>query len=246
MNFETLLKYPAVFFVAFATVFALVPKISAIALRIGAVDLPGPRRLHQQPIPRIGGIAVFAGFHFACALRFLLPWGHPTTGSLTTSWWMSYLGVSAFLLAVGVADDLRGLKPISKLLYQIAGACIMFALDVRVGNILGIDLPIIVDLGVTVLWFLAITNAFNLIDGMDGLAAGLASIAAAGIMGSFLFRQLPGDALVMVALLGACLAFLRFNFNPASIFLGDGGSMFLGFTLASVALSTGSKMPRHP
>jgi UDP-N-acetylmuramyl pentapeptide phosphotransferase/UDP-N-acetylglucosamine-1-phosphate transferase len=242
MNIETFLKYPATFAVAFLTVYLLVPRVAAFAIKIGAVDLPGPRRLHARPIPRVGGIAVFFGFHLACALRFLFPMGgHHLTGCLTTTWWLSYLCISAFMLTVGVTDDVRGLKPVTKLLYQIAGASLMFLLDVRVGNILGLNLPVLFDYGVTVFWFLAITNAFNLIDGMDGLAAGLASIAAAGIMGSFLFRGLPGDALVMVALFGACLAFLRYNFNPASIFLGDGGSMFLGFTLASVALSTGSK-----
>lgn len=93
----------------------------------------------------------------------------------------------------------------------------------------------------TVFWFLAFINAFNLIDGIDGLATGLAVIAAAGIGGSFLFRHVPGDALVLFGFMGACLAFLRYNFQPASIFLGDSGSMFLGFTLAAIATGTGAK-----
>jgi hypothetical protein len=109
------------------------------------------------------------------------------------------------------------------------------------GNVAGFDLPLVVDYGMTLLWFLALTNAFNLIDGLDGLATGLALITLVGLAGALLLRGSPGDAMVLLMLVGACAAFLRYNFSPASIFLGDTGSMFLGFSLAAVSLSTSSK-----
>ena len=105
----------------------------------------------------------------------------------------------------------------------------------------GSNYPGYLNLVVTVAWILILVNAFNLIDGMDGLAVGLAVISSCGIAGSLLFRHLPGDALILIGLIGSCLAFLRYNYYPAKIFLGDSGSMFLGFTLATIALGTASK-----
>lgn len=240
MNLSAVFIVPGVFLSSFLATYFLVPVVSRIAQAYGLVDQPGARRLHRNPVPRIGGVAVYAGFHFACGLLFLLPISS-LNGMFTLRTWLVFLAASTLLVLVGLIDDIRGLKPLTKLLSQMAAATIMFSAGISAGQIFGFTLPVAVDLAATVLWFLVIINAFNLIDGMDGLAAGLASIAALGIIGSLLFRHLPGDALIMTAFLGACLAFLRFNFNPASIFLGDTGSMFLGFTVASVSLGTCSK-----
>jgi len=183
---------------------------------------------------------VFFGFHAACAAVFLMPWAS-FEGQLGPLWWFRFLALSTLLLCVGLVDDIRGMRAKTKLGAQIIVAILAFMLDMKVGKVLGVRLPWPVDLAATVFWFVAVINAFNLIDGLDGAAAGLAGIAALGLAGSFMFRHLPGDALVAMGLAGSCLAFLRYNFHPAEIFLGDSGSMFLGFVLAAIALSTGAK-----
>ncbi|MCC6953674.1 MAG: hypothetical protein IT290_06115 [Deltaproteobacteria bacterium] len=241
MSFIGLLKYPSAFFIAFAVTLVLTPWIAGLAIRCGVVDRPSARRIHQQPIPRCGGLAIFIGFHAACAAIFLLPWPVHINGALDTTWWWNFLGLTTLIVLVGLADDIKGLRPLTKLVAQIAIAVLAFGADMRFGRLLGADLIPILDLAATVLWILLITNAFNLIDGLDGLATGLAIIAAFGIAGSFLFRSQPGDALVLLGFVGACAGFLRFNFHPASIFLGDTGSLLLGFTLATVSLSTAAK-----
>lgn len=240
MRWEAILKYPFIFLTGFLITFLLTPALRRLGNRLGMMDQPDARRIHKVAIPRSGGLAVFLGFHAACAMVFLQPW-IPLEGELSALWWWQFLVLSALMVALGIADDLRSLRPAVKLAGQIIIALMAYAWDMRVGKVLGLDLPLALDVLATVLWFLIIINAFNLIDGLDGLATGLAIIAAIGLAGSFAFRHLPRDTLVILGLIGSCAAFLRYNFSPATIFLGDGGSMFLGFTLAAVALSTFSK-----
>lgn len=237
---EEILKYPFIFLAGFVVTYLLTPAVRAGARTIGMVDTPGGRRLNKTCVPRGGGIAVFVGFHAACASVFLLPW-FPFHSSFDLVWWLRVLLISGLLLGIGLLDDFFEISWGTKLLCQISVAVLAFALDMRVGKILYVELPILLDVLVTVLWIVGIVNAFNLIDGLDGLASGLAIIASAGLAGSMLLRRLPGDALVMLGLMGACLAFLRYNFHPASIFLGDSGSMVIGLVLALVALASGSK-----
>ncbi len=142
---------------------------------------------------------------------------------------------------VGVIDDIRGMKPLIKLGGQMAAALVMWFSGTRFGQLLGHDLPLPVDCLLVVLWLVAIINAFNLIDGLDGLASGLAIISAVGLCGILLMQKVPGDVLLLLGFIGACLGFLRYNFHPASIFLGDTGSMFIGFTLGVVSLQTFTK-----
>ncbi len=233
-------KYLFTFLAAFLVTFVLTPLVERVAPRLSLMDIPAARRVHQRPTPTGGGIAVFVGFHIGCAAIFLLPWPF-FEGHLEFGWWWRFVIVSSVLLAVGLADDARDLRPLVKLLGQTVVAVLAFFLDMRVGNVLHLSLHPAVDLLVTVGWFLALINAFNLIDGMDGLATGLAAIACLGLASSSLFRREPRDTMVMLALLGACLAFLRYNFYPARIFLGDAGSMFLGLILAAVPLGTNAK-----
>lgn len=237
---QAIIKYPAIFFIGFVTAFLLTPVIRRLAPQLGMVDLPDERRIHQVPTPRGGGLAIFLGFHAACAVLFLAPW-EPFLGQLNLSWWWRFAIVSTWLIAVGLFDDARGLKPLVKLLGQIVAASAAYALNIRVGNALGFLLPPYLDFVVTVIWILVFINAFNLIDGLDGLATGLAIIAAMGIGGGLIFKHMPADVLVCMGFVGACLAFLRYNFYPASVFLGDTGSMFIGLALACIALSTASK-----
>ena len=142
------------------------------------------------------------------------------------------------LLIVGLLDDIRGVRPWLKLIGQVLAATLIFDSGTRIGAVAGFELPWALSYALTVLWLIAIINAFNLIDGLDGLACGLAIISALGLCGMFVLMRAPGDSLVLLGLMGACLAFLRFNFHPASVFLGDTGSMFLGFILGTASLQT--------
>jgi len=240
MTMQVLLKYPFVFLVGFLATFLLTPMVRRLAVSTGLVDQPDAGRVHKRATPLGGGLAVFLGFHFACAAVFCIPWTR-FRGHLDGSWWWPFLLLSGLLAGIGIVDDRTRMRPIVKLCGQLVVASLAFAFDMRVGKLLGFHLPVAMDYAATVLWFLAIINAFNLIDGIDGLATGLAAVSSVGLAGSCLIRHLPGDALVLFGFAGACLAFLRYNFSPASIFLGDTGSMFLGFALASIALTTAAK-----
>jgi len=240
MSFEALLKYPVVFLAGLLTVLAMVPLWRRLAPHWGFMDRPGERKIHRDPVPVAGGIAVFLGFHVACAVVFLLPW-KPFAGQVSIEWWFRFLPLSVGVLALGLVDDRMDLRPWIKLLGQVVLAVAAYMAGIRLQNILGFDLPVWVDAAATVLWFVTLMNAFNLIDGVDGLATGIALIAATGIGLSLIFRGAPGDVLLFLGLAGACLGFLRYNFYPASVFLGDTGSLFLGFTLAALSVSTHSK-----
>ena len=233
-------KYLVIPLLGFLVSYLLVPAVMAFAVKIGMVDKPDERRIHKGIIPRGGGLAVFVGFHLACAAIYFLPW-HSFTITLSYNWWLKFLPASLFLVFVGVADDRWGMQPRIKLGCQILAAVALYASGVHLGSLFYFPLPWPVDCLLTVLWCVGFMNAFNLIDGLDGLATGLGIIAAAGVAGSMVIRHMPGDTLVLLGLIGACLGFLRYNFNPARVFLGDTGSMFIGFTLAAISLSTGSK-----
>lgn len=233
-------KYPSVFLLGLVVTLCLTPLWRRIAPLWGFVDTPDARRIHLGPIPTAGGLALFAGFHAACALIYFFPW-LPFAGQLSKDWWLSYVAVSSCVVAVGVLDDRFRLKPLTKLAGQILVAVVAYVCGMRMGNAFGTPLPLALDLVSTVVWFLILMNAFNLIDGMDGLAAGLGVVAASGIGVSLLFRHHPGDVLMCLALAGVCLGFLWHNFHPATVFMGDTGSMFIGCTIAALALGTSSK-----
>ncbi|MDD4871111.1 MAG: hypothetical protein PHR77_11185 [Kiritimatiellae bacterium] len=234
------LQYLVVFLSGFVTAYLLTPFIRTLAIRLAIVDNPGDRKIHAYPIARCGGIAVFAGFHVACGLVFVF-FPVPAGALISTRWWLYFAVASSVLLVVGLVDDCRGLSPLIKIAGQLVAGTILWAFGIGVSHFLNMDLPWFIDFVITMVWLLAVTNAFNLIDGIDGLATGLGIIAAIGIGGALLFRGYPHDVLILVGFVGAGAAFLRYNFHPATIFLGDSGSMFLGFTLAAIALQTGSK-----
>ncbi len=240
MSFESVIKYLVIFAVGLVTALVTTPLAIRLAVTLGMVDKPDARRVHTRPTPRGGGLAVVVAFHVACAATFLLPWKN-FSGELTEEWWLNYLVLSAGLTMVGFLDDFLSLRPWVKLAGQLAVAIGAWMLGLRVGSMFGASLPDWADLIITAFWFVALMNAFNLIDGMDGVAAGLGSIASAALIGSFLLRSQPSDCLVTLGLLGACLGFLHYNFHPARVFLGDTGSMFIGFTLAAISLSTYTK-----
>ena len=230
-----------VFAIALGTAMLLTPLVRTIASRLALFDLPDDRRVHTSPTPRLGGVGVFIAFQLAVLVLYMK---YPVAlheGALNFYWWKNYLCGALLLMIIGLVDDLQGLKAFWKLCSQIFVAIFLFFQGVQVGGLFSIDLPWALNLLITIIWFVAIINAFNLIDGFDGVASGLGVIAALGIAGSFVFRGLTHDVIIMVALIGACLGFLKYNRSPASIFLGDCGSMFIGYTLANVTLSTMSK-----
>lgn len=233
-------KYFAAFLMPLVLALVLTPAIRWLCARAGMVDQPGKRRIHDHPVPRGGGIAVFLAFHAACAAAFLGMPGMEFAGP-ARDWWVAFLPSSTVLLLVGVVDDRVGLHPALKLLGQLAAVGIAVTMGLRLHAFLGWPLPLWLDVPLTIVVCVAVINAFNLIDGMDGLAAGLAAVASLGLAGAFILQRDPASAMLVLALAGASAGFLVYNFHPASIFLGDSGSMFLGFTLVSIALTTSNK-----
>ena len=233
-------KYIYVFFAGLLVSYLLTPAVRALAFRFGVVDLPNERRPHQRPTARGGGVAVFIAVQAACLLAFVLPWPKHA-GGLDFAWWQRFALASLILFAVGIIDDVRGMKPLVKLGGQTLAALLMALSGTHFGTFWHYKIPGVIDCILVVIWLVAIINAFNLIDGLDGLASGLAIISAIGLCGMLLAQQSIGAVLVLLGFIGACLGFLRYNFHPASIFLGDSGSMFIGFTLGVVSLETFTK-----
>ncbi|MDD4017718.1 MAG: hypothetical protein PHV28_07205 [Kiritimatiellae bacterium] len=232
-------KYAAAFFGALAVALILTPQFREMARAVGMVDQPSARRINKTPIPRGGGVSIFVAFHLVLGVLVLVA-GAPISQSFSFFWQWHFLLASGVLVVIGLIDDRRGMKPVVKLAGQIAVALMLYFSGVHVGGIL-VAFPPWLDCLVTVFWIVGAVNAFNLIDGLDGLAAGLALIAAAGMAGALLFTGKSVETLPYLVLAGACLGFLRYNFHPASVFLGDSGSMFLGLCIAVLPLMTGSR-----
>jgi UDP-GlcNAc:undecaprenyl-phosphate GlcNAc-1-phosphate transferase len=217
--------------IAFLVVVLLTPAVGGMARLLGVVDLPEGRRLNRRPIPRLGGLAIFLGI-LVPALAFL---------DLSEQMRGILLG-AAVACVVGAIDDFRGLAPAPKLAGQVLAAVIVVASDVWIDRftfpVIGIvELPAWVGMPLTVLWIVAVMNMVNFLDGMDGLAAGVCAIS--GLTFAVLALSLGKiDAAILAAVVaGACLGFLRHNFFPARIFMGDSGALVLGFVLASVSVA---------
>ena len=237
------------FLFALLSAFVLTRYVRDFANRLGWVAIPSQERhLHSSPLPRLGGVAIFLSFSCCAALAGIWSIRHPELHSprfLRTM--VTILVPAALVFALGVYDDLRGVGPYFKFSVQAVAATMLYVGGLRIVNIpvvFGVhNLPWYVGLVFTIIWVLGITNAFNLIDGLDGLAAGSALFST---MVAFVVAVLNGPPLVEVmtiALAGAILGFLRFNFNPATIFLGDSGSLFIGFVLSALALYGAQKAP---
>jgi UDP-GlcNAc:undecaprenyl-phosphate GlcNAc-1-phosphate transferase len=221
---------------------ALTPLLRTLARQRGWVDYPdGRRKLHAAPIPKIGGLAVFLSFVASLALMlFAVPEALGASAFVSEEYLHLVVAAGAVML-VGLADDLVGVRPLAKLAVQAAAAGDLCLHGFRIHALSNPIDGSTVSLGlwalpVTVLWFVGMSNAFNLIDGLDGLAAGLALFSTTTIFIAALINGRLEVALLATALGGALLGFLRYNFNPASIFLGDSGSLFVGFLLAAIAV----------
>ncbi len=199
------------------------PLARRMAHQFGVVDQPNARKVHVTPTPLLGGVAIYLAFVLALLFLGDLFYINQLIGI--------FIGAS-FVSFMGLVDDSRGLPALVKLIGQVVAALILALSGVYADIFPGTVLDIIV----TVIWVVGITNAMNLLDNMDGLSSGLAAIAAAFFLVlASLSRQYLVGALA-AALLGACIGFLRYNFNPASIFMGDSGSLFIGFVLAATGL----------
>jgi UDP-GlcNAc:undecaprenyl-phosphate GlcNAc-1-phosphate transferase len=216
--------------VAFALVVLLTPAVGGMARRLGVVDAPGGRRVNQLPVPRLGGLGLFLGV-LVPALAFLHV-GHQDRGLL--------LG-AAVAVTVGIIDDFRGLEWYAKLAGQVAAAAVPAGFGVWIDRFslpfVGIHtLPSSIGIPLTVVWIVAIMNMVNFLDGLDGLAAGVAAIA--GLTFSVIALSLGKvDAAILSAIVfGACVGFLRHNFYPARIIMGDSGALLLGYVLATVSV----------
>jgi UDP-N-acetylmuramyl pentapeptide phosphotransferase/UDP-N-acetylglucosamine-1-phosphate transferase len=237
-------KYAAVFMGALVISLVLTPLCRELVRKLGMIDQPDARRVHTKPIPRGGGLAVFLAYQALLGLYVFFA-EEPISAVFPYSFQVSFFVASSVLVVLGFIDDKRGMHPGVKLFGQILVASFLFFMGVRVGGIF-VTFPSWLDYGVTVFWIVGAINAFNLIDGLDGLASGLAMIASGGIAGSLVFAGQFTSAIPYLALCGACLGFLRYNFHPASVFLGDTGSMFLGLCMAVLPLKSGSRMELLP
>ena len=211
---------------------ALTPPCRGLALRLGYVDRPDRgRKLHARAVPRIGGLPV--AIAYLGAFGFLLTLQLPASNLVAANLGLiqRILPAAAIVLALGLADDLLGLGARAKLAGQAAAGAVCWWGGVRVETLAGLALPSPVSLLVTVLWLAGCCNAFNLIDGLDGLAAGVGALASLAMAAAAWIHGDAGLALACVPLAGALAGFLRYNFHPASIFLGDSGSMLTGFLL---------------
>ncbi len=206
----------------------------AIAPRLGLMDLPGERRIHSHPIPRAGGIAIWLTFLTVVGLG-LLSGVLDQGGNLTGKWFGAFVAGSAVLMIVGFIDDRTGLSPLLKLGAHVLAPTVFFLINPVNTALFPGDWPPIFDYAVFVVWVVMLINAFNLIDGLDGLCGGLAAVAAVALAGMALSNGRPDSALLLLVMAGAVLGFLKYNFNPARIFLGDAGSMLIGFFLATAA-----------
>ncbi|HWH32650.1 MAG TPA: MraY family glycosyltransferase [Egibacteraceae bacterium] len=242
------LDFLLVFLAALATVLVTTPLAGRLAYRLGAVDQPGERRVHERPTPRLGGLAIFMGLLAAIVVGARLP-GFERVFTHTSEP-EAILLASLAVVVLGVLDDVRGVSAPAKLAGQIlsAGVLVLFGvtlLFVYIPGNPGSVVSLSTDLGaiVTVLAVVAMINTVNLVDGLDGLAAGIVLIAATALLSYVQFSDptalgLPSAAsLVLTAVIGATLGFLVFNFHPASIFMGDTGAMLLGLLLASAGVS---------
>ena len=240
------LPYICIALAAFVTTYALVPAVRHLAIKLDAVDYPSKRRINTTPIPRMGGVAVLAGLVVALIVQLLGTWywGWPPVFVPHPSMSINYplLGLSFLLVFLtGAVDDVVQLRPKVKLAGQIVAAACAVASGMVIHSIVDPFDAGYIQLGwvaypITVLYLVAYSNIINLVDGLDGLATGISCIAAVSMFSFALLAGRVDAAALAIALVGCCLAFLRYNFHPASIFLGDSGSLLLGFSLGTISL----------
>jgi UDP-GlcNAc:undecaprenyl-phosphate GlcNAc-1-phosphate transferase len=227
------------FLLSVTVVLWTIPDVKTVGLKLGIVDRPNARKIHQSPVVRVGGVSIFIGTIVALLIVWRLGGFAQISPQREGEIWGVVLG-SIFYFMIGLADDLFNLSPISRLIMQITVAAGCWWMGVRI-EFLSVPFDNLIQIGwfslpITIIWLVGMANAINWIDGVDGLAAGVSGIAAVVMLIVTLFMDQPAAALIAAALAGSALGFLRYNFNPAQIFMGDGGAYFMGFTLAGVGV----------
>lgn len=239
------LQMAIVFAVSLVVTLAMVPVSKRIAFALGAVDYPSNRRINTQPVPRCGGIALYVGFMAGLAVLYfgthVLEWKLLNTYFLQSfNYPLLLLGITA-MFCTGLVDDVRQLSPHVKFLFQVIAAIIVAASGVSIGSFYLIGQGFVQlgfwDMPLTVIYLVVFVNITNLIDGLDGLAAGIVGICSLALMVLVIERGSITLACVCICLFGTCLGFLRYNFHPASVFMGDSGSLFLGLMVGIISLT---------
>ncbi|MBN1126254.1 MAG: undecaprenyl/decaprenyl-phosphate alpha-N-acetylglucosaminyl 1-phosphate transferase [Sedimentisphaerales bacterium] len=231
---------------AFLLALGFTPLVMLLAYRFQWVDMPGLRKIHRQPVARLGGIAVFLATLVVVFSILFLPNAIGASFREIQSKVLILLGCGVVIFLLGLWDDIRGLSAGHKLLGQILATVVLCSAGIRIKTF-GVEGLFLLNFGVemqwllTLIWVIGVTNAVNLIDGLDGLAAGIAAIACGVMAALAVFTELRVLAVLMLALMGALIGFLVYNFNPAKIFIGDCGSLFLGFMLAGSSMMCAAK-----
>ncbi len=214
----------------------MVPVVRLYCLKKGFVDLPDARKVHKDPIPRLGGVAIWLATILTFALLVLISWDYPHGNGLS-----GILIGGSLMFVLGLVDDIYNLSPKFKLTIQIGAALTAFLLGVKIDvlfNPFGDPISLgLFSLPLTLVWLVGISNAMNFIDGIDGLAGGVTAISAVTLGIVAIYTHQPISALVAAILAGSMLGFLVFNFHPAKIFMGDSGALLSGFTLAALSVT---------
>ncbi len=246
--------YILAFAVSLVLVLVLTPLARRLALWLGAIDMPHDRKVHENPTPTLGGVAILLAVIVSLLLCKVLvsyssalakPQG--MVDALSSYQLLGIILAATFVAVMGAVDDMRHLSPWMKLAGQVMAALVLVSFGVEVtsialprGNVLDLTASPVLSMLLTIVWMVAFTNIINLIDGLDGLAAGIAFISAAAFF--YYGSRVGGDPNTLQAMVisatvgGACLGFLRYNFYPASIFMGDSGAQFLGFILGAISI----------
>jgi UDP-GlcNAc:undecaprenyl-phosphate GlcNAc-1-phosphate transferase len=231
-------EYFISFVLAFIVALSATPIAKKIAVKVGAVDIPkDERRVHKKPIARMGGLAIVSGFFVSILFNIINDALTKSSFFQLNTQMLGLLAGAAVIVAVGIFDDIYQLGAKFKLVFQIMAALIVVASGIKIEVIYGYSaLSPYISYPLTICWIVGITNAINLIDGLDGLAAGVSSIASLSLFFVSIIFKRWDVAMITAALAGSTLGFLPYNFNPAKIFMGDTGSTFLGFSLGVISI----------
>jgi UDP-GlcNAc:undecaprenyl-phosphate GlcNAc-1-phosphate transferase len=217
--------------------YLLVPLVKTYCVKKGLMDNPGPRKIHSVAVPRLGGAAFLAAFAVALVLGFV------AAPDLWLENWKGVRGLMGggiIIFSLGITDDIKGVAPLPKFLWQVAGALVPVLMGIR-PEVINIPYYHVVPLGLwsiplSVFWIVVITNTFNLLDGLDGLAAGVGAIASITFVILSVVLKIPLASLFAAGIFGVCVGFLKYNYHPAGIFMGDTGSLFIGYVLGVLSI----------